>query len=79
MDDLFNQLTLTEFVKQNEDGSEVRVALHKYEGVALINLNPPTNAAAKSLIPSLERFTDEELEQLLKTLRNAAAAQARME
>lgn len=78
-DDLFKSLTSTEFVKQTEDGREERVVLHTYEGVAIINLNPATPAAAKSLIPSLERFSDDEIETLLKVTRAAAANQARME
>ena len=39
-----------------------RLKLEPYEIVALINLNPNSAAAAKSLIPSLEKLTDDEVD-----------------
>lgn len=47
--------------------------LRQYQVVALANLNPSTVAAARSLIPSLAPFTDEELGEMLAVLRGASA------
>ena len=55
-------------------GEETRIKLHSFEIVSLINLNPTTAAAAKSLIPSLEKLADEEIEnEILKLLKRASA------
>ena len=65
--------------EEDEDEAEAAAAaephhaLHSYEVVALVNLNPPTVAVAKSLVPSLEKFRDEDLEQAVAVLRKSAA------
>ena len=51
----------------------VKVALHPYQVVALANLNPSTVGAARSLIPSLAAFGDDEIAQALLLLRRASA------
>ena len=43
------------------------------QAVALINLSPPTTAAARGLIPSLDRFAEEELQTLLASVLKATA------
>jgi len=50
--------------------------LHSYEVVALTNLNPQDVNVAKSLVPSLEKFRDEDIEQAVAILRKAAAKSA---
>jgi hypothetical protein len=41
--------------------------------VSLANLNPGTVAAARSLIPSLAPYSDEEVGEMLSVLRRASA------
>ncbi len=82
IDELLQGLAALEFSRVEEGGEgdsssaaeEKRIKLEPYEICALINLNPSTVAAAKSLIPSLERLTDEEVEhEVLKLLRRSSA------
>lgn len=74
IDELFEGLGALEFLRETDDGDVKRLKLQSYEIVALTNLNPSTAAAAKSLIPSLEKLTDEELEsEVLKLLRRSSA------
>jgi hypothetical protein len=40
--------------------------------VALTNLNPTTVSQAKALIPSLEVYVDDELEEAIKLLRKSS-------
>ncbi len=73
IDELFHALQNIDFVRARDDGGEDRLKLHGYEIVALVNLNPGSTAAAKGLVPSLERLTDEELDEVLKLLRRSSA------
>lgn len=73
IDEVFASLTALEFPRVKDDGSEERLRLHQFELTALTNLNPGTVAAAKSLVPSLEKFQDDEVEEMLKLLRRASA------
>ena len=50
----------------------VRRPLESYEVVALTNLNPTTVSQAKALIPSLEVYVDDELEEAIKLLRKSS-------
>ena len=75
IDTLFSSLHAAELVTSvTDDGMEVKERLHEYECVALSNLFPSTVTAAKGLIPSLQRFADEALEEAIKLLRAAGAA-----
>jgi hypothetical protein len=49
-----------------------RRSLASYEIVALTNLNPSTVSQAKALIPSLEVYIDDELEEAIKLLRKSS-------
>jgi len=49
-----------------------RRPLASYEVVALTNLNPSTVSQAKALIPSLEIYADDELEEAIKLLRKSS-------
>lgn len=73
IDEILASLSALEFPRTQDDGSENRLRLHQYELTALTNLNPGTVTAAKSLIPSLDKFQDEEVEEMLKILRRASA------
>ncbi len=76
IDELSGGLSALEFprAEMDEDGQEKRLKLASYEIVALINLNPGTASAAKSLIPSLEKLTDEEIENdIIRLLRRSSA------
>ena len=55
-------------------GGEARQALHHFEVVALMNLNPDSVAAARNLLPSLERFSNEALEDVVAALRKSVAS-----
>jgi hypothetical protein len=55
-------------------GDETRQALHQFEVVALMNLNPDSVAAARNLLPSLERFSNEALEEVVAALRKSVAS-----
>ena len=57
-----------------DDGTELKDRLAQYEVVVLMNLNPSSVSAAKSLIPSLNRFADDAIEEVVKILRAASAA-----
>lgn len=61
------QLTL-----RTEDGSDSREGLSPYECSTLANLNPPTPDAARQLLPTLERFTEDSLQELLKAVKRVA-------
>ena len=52
---------------------ERKRVLHSYEIVALTNLNPPSVAAAKSLIPSLDELEDTDLNDAITLLRKTSA------
>jgi hypothetical protein len=74
IDALFEALHAMELVTSvTDEGVEIKEPLHGYESVALANLFPSSVAAAKSLIPSLQRFADEALEEALKILRAAGS------
>ena len=55
-------------------GGEARQALHHFEVGALMNLNPDSVAAARNLLPSLERFSTEALEEVVAALRKSVAS-----
>ena len=57
----------------DEDEAAWQRPLHSFEVVALTNLSPPTVAAAKSLVPSLEKFRDDDVEMAVALLRKSAA------
>jgi len=68
-------------MEENEDSminntnthQETRIKLAFYEIIALINLNPATASAAKSLIPTLDKLTDTEIENdILKLLKRSS-------
>jgi hypothetical protein len=63
----------------DEAGAEAEQTfeLHSYEVVALTNLNPPNVAVAKSLVPSLERYRDDDLEEAVAILMRASAQSAK--
>lgn len=74
IDSLFDALHALELVTSvTDEGVEIKEPLHEYESIALANLFPSSVAAAKSLIPSLQRFADEALEEALKILRAAGS------
>jgi hypothetical protein len=76
IDELSEGLSALEFVRPGavEEAEDKRLKLEPYEIVALINLNPNSAAAAKSLIPSLEKLTDDEVDNdILRLLRRASA------
>ena len=66
---LENALERAEVTLRTEDGSEVREKLNPYEMVALANLNPSTVEEARELIPTLNRATEDSLEEILATIR----------
>lgn len=60
-------------ITSSSTNQETRIKLASYEIVALINLNPSSAAAAKSLIPSLDKLTDSEIENdILKLLKRSS-------
>ena len=80
IDEVYSSLARLTFDRfgDPEDKSLVtfKASLHNYQIVALSNLNPPSVAAAKSLIPSLGvAFMDDEVQQILDTMRSMAAKQ----
>lgn len=74
IDDLFSSLRGLEWERVNEETGEAGTArLHEYQIVALSNLNPGSVAAARSLIPSLIVFSDDEVGEMLSALRRSSA------
>jgi len=75
IDEVFASLSALEFQRDAAGGAPPPdpPRLVEYEKVALANLNPGTVAAAKSLVPSLERLLDGEVELALVVLRRASA------
>lgn len=76
IDEVFASLSALEFQRDETEGGPPPPdppRLVEYEKVALANLNPGTVAAAKSLVPSLERLLDSEVETALVVLRRASA------
>lgn len=71
VDDLIFNLRNVQFDHEDGAGGITKVALHEYEVVALCNLNPAGTAAAKALLPSLERFAEDEVGEILTLLRKA--------
>jgi hypothetical protein len=76
IDEVIASLGALQFSRPLDDGGVEQLRMHLYEQVALTNLNPATVAAAKSLIPSLEKFSDDEVEEALKVLRRASSKYA---
>jgi hypothetical protein len=66
---LENALERAELTLRTEDGTEVRETLHAMECVALANLNPGSVEAARELIPTLVRFTEDSVEDVLSIIR----------
>lgn len=74
VDEVYAQLSSMQFQRPGEaEGTVTNISIHQYEMVALANLNPASVAAARSVIPSLERFADAEIEEMLALLRRASA------
>jgi RNA polymerase Rpb4 len=75
IDDLFFALRALSFERSVnvDDSSKKLIKLHEYEVTSLVNLSPSSISAARSLIPSLERFTDDEVNEILTTLRRSTA------
>lgn len=61
---------LADFAFIDEEGNEKK--LSKYEVVALANLNPDKAREAMVHVPSLSRFEEKEVEEIVSTLRAAA-------
>ena len=75
IDDLFFALRALSF-ERTVDGDESNrkiIRLHEYEVASLVNLSPSSVSAAQSLIPSLQRFSEDELTLVLATLRKSTA------
>eukprot|EP01138_Halocafeteria_seosinensis_P007450 gb/GECG01007615.1/.p1 GENE.gb/GECG01007615.1/~~gb/GECG01007615.1/.p1 ORF type:complete len:186 (+),score=44.68 gb/GECG01007615.1/:1-558(+) len=73
-DELRNSLQSLEFRRTDNEGREERKeGLHPYELASLCNLNPGSVEEAKSLIPSLERFTDEDVQAAVEVLKKVAS------
>ena len=70
--ELEDALAQAQLALKTEDGSDAREGLLPYESAALANLNPPTTDAARQLVPTLDRFTDEGLLDLLKTIKRVS-------
>lgn len=85
IDELFHALRALEFPREGggaggdeeEAGGEPvqphTVKLHEYQILAISNLNPPSVAAARALIPKLDGFSDDEINEILTTLRRSSA------
>ena len=56
-----------------DDSKENERTLDAFEVAALTNINPDDADEAKSLIPSLGKFEDDEIEDLLKIISSSAA------
>lgn len=69
-------LTLT-FSQESEDGTWVDVRLDPWEVVSLANLVPQDEDEAVTLIPSLGRFSGDDVKKVLSTL-EASMARLRM-
>lgn len=75
VDDLYNTLHSLEYVHTSvDDPSNItKMKLHPFQLASLMNLNPPNVLAARSLCPSLSSFSDDEIEDILTTLRRSTA------
>lgn len=54
--------------EREENDEVVYKRFHKFEAAALINLRPTSVDEAQTIIPSLQEFTETELEQVLNEL-----------
>ena len=70
--ELEDTLQQAQLALKTEDGSDAREGLLPYESATLANLNPPTPDAARQLVPTLERFTDESILDLLKAIKRVS-------
>ena len=70
--ELEDALAQAQLVLRTEDGSDAREGLLPYESAALANLNPASPDAARQLVPTLERFTDESILDLLRAIKRVS-------
>lgn len=78
VDDVFMSLRALTFPREDE-GESFTIKLHEFQIIALANLNPASLAATRALVPSMQVYSDEEVNEALAVLRRASGKYAGLE